>query len=173
MKTILTILLLCGVCFGYAQNTPPHAASTKTWKFGSQTWSDAIEMPGCNKKTIGESATEPRCLNSTEGSNTWFYYNWVYVNANAKMMCPAPWRVPTYDDLVRLIDLPAPRNLMFLWNAGGMVIDDYLACPACFYTQWSITPADGKQAIYFGADESGTELMPAQREHYLQVRCVK
>jgi hypothetical protein len=34
---------------GYAQTTPRYAASTQTWTFGEQIWSDAIHIPECNK----------------------------------------------------------------------------------------------------------------------------
>jgi hypothetical protein len=49
MKTIFVLIMLCGICYGYAQ-TPPYAASTKTWQFGEQLWSDAIHEPLCNKE---------------------------------------------------------------------------------------------------------------------------
>ncbi|MDR2358676.1 MAG: fibrobacter succinogenes major paralogous domain-containing protein [Prevotellaceae bacterium] len=105
MKTLLTILMLCGVCCGYAQNTPPHAASTETWTVGKQTWSDAIHMPECNKETFELSLTAPQCRSYTTLLDMkYYYYNWPYVKASAAKLCPSPWRVPSYDDFKKLSD---------------------------------------------------------------------
>jgi hypothetical protein len=65
MKKILIILMLCGVCYSYAQDTPRYAASTKTWVFGYQIWSDAIQIPSCNKSSFKVSFTEPDCRSYT------------------------------------------------------------------------------------------------------------
>jgi hypothetical protein len=81
MKTILTILMLCGVCCSYAQDRPPHAASDQTWVFGNQTWSDIIQMPGCNKVTFEISDDSPQCRSRrTILGETRYYYNWKYVS---------------------------------------------------------------------------------------------
>jgi hypothetical protein len=56
MKRIILLALFAAamaVC-GYTQNTPPHAASAKTWTVGEQTWSDVIHMPECNKEIFKE-----------------------------------------------------------------------------------------------------------------------
>ena len=95
MKTIVTIIMLCGVLGGYAQTTPPYAASTKTWTFGEQTWSDAIHIPECNKSSFTERYYETQCRSYTQGANTWYYYNWLYVNKHAARLCHSPWRVPS------------------------------------------------------------------------------
>jgi hypothetical protein len=84
MKTLLTIIMLCGVCYGYAQNTPPYAVNTKTWTFGAQTWSNDIMMP----------------TDSPKGYTSGF--TWAYVKANLSKMCPSPWRAPTLRDFKNL-----------------------------------------------------------------------
>jgi hypothetical protein len=119
MKNLLTIIMLCGVVGGYAQSTPPHAASTNTWTFGAQTWSDAIHIPECNKADFTRSDTEPQCLSYTEGEKTFYYYNWAYVNANAATLCPSPWRVPTKADFEERVSNSSGNTLIDAWIYGG------------------------------------------------------
>jgi hypothetical protein len=102
------------------QNTPPHAAGTMTWTFGGQTWSDAIHCAECNKESFTESATDPQCRSYTSGTNTWYYYNWPYVNANKNILCPSPWRVPTHADFLYLVDHTTAVNLLKNWVAGDI-----------------------------------------------------
>jgi uncharacterized protein (TIGR02145 family) len=83
-------------------STPPYAASTQTWTVGNQMWSDAIHVPDCNKSSFTTSNTEPHCRSYTSGTNTWYYYNWAYVNSRAALLCPSPWRAPTAEDFCTL-----------------------------------------------------------------------
>jgi uncharacterized protein (TIGR02145 family) len=83
-------------------STPQYAASTQTWTVKSQIWSDAIHIPACNKEGFTMSNTVPHCRSYTSGTNTWYYYNWPYVNENKDALCPSPWRVPTKDDFIAL-----------------------------------------------------------------------
>jgi hypothetical protein len=118
MKKLLTILMLCGVCYGYAQKTPPHAASTRTWVIKAngvtQTWSDHIDLPACNKARFEASSTRADCRNNP---GYHYLYSWLYVKQNAATLCPSPWRVPTVDDFE--IVVANPGN----WGAvlGGYV----------------------------------------------------
>jgi uncharacterized protein (TIGR02145 family) len=83
---------------------PPHAASTRTWTAGTSTliWSDVINITAtCNKSDFGNSNTEPRCRSYTTDKLR-YYYNWPYVNQNADVLCPSPWRVPTILDFIAL-----------------------------------------------------------------------
>jgi hypothetical protein len=102
---------------------PPHAASTQTWTFGTSQleWSDAILIPECNKDDFSNSDTEPRCRSYTqEGNpNTWYYYNWPYVDANAAILCPTPWRVPTWDDFYTLLGAGYLTELIAEWELSG------------------------------------------------------
>jgi uncharacterized protein (TIGR02145 family) len=88
-----------------ADNAPPHAISNKVWVIGEQEWSDAIHIPGCNKAEFngGEwDAPEADCRSYADESDTYYYYSWPYVAANASAMCPSPWRVPTHQDFIDL-----------------------------------------------------------------------
>jgi hypothetical protein len=97
--------------------TPPHAASTRTWVFGSQTWSDAIQLPECNKMSFTDDYTVPHCRSYTGGGNTWYYYNWAFVLQYEPLLCPAPWRVPARADL-RALQADA-ATLISQWGYGG------------------------------------------------------
>jgi hypothetical protein len=61
-------------------NAPRYAASNKAWMFGSQTWSDAIQIPECDVEYSRSSATEPICYHSPWVSPINFVYNFPYVN---------------------------------------------------------------------------------------------
>jgi uncharacterized protein (TIGR02145 family) len=122
MKKVLTIIILCGGISGYAQNTPPYAASTSTWVIEgngiSQIWSDHINVSACNKIDfnggyyIGDMDFE----DGAEGNNSnlfckadcrnnpdyYYLYSWTYLKENASTLCPSPWRVPTKDDFIVL-----------------------------------------------------------------------
>ncbi|MDR0692604.1 MAG: hypothetical protein LBF69_06165 [Prevotellaceae bacterium] len=99
--------------------TPPGAVTTKTWVFGSQLWSDAIHISGCNKPDFVDSNTNPDCRSYTEGANTWYYYNFPYVKANAGNLCPSPWRVPTQEDFNTLVSHTDWSGLSNAWGSSG------------------------------------------------------
>jgi hypothetical protein len=128
MKTkTLTIIMLCGFVCGYAQNTPHYAASTRTWTFGAQIWSDAIQMPECNKDDFDNLYATPNCRSYTEGGKTWYYYNWGYVDANkTDRLCPLPWRVPTKADMKTLLSNSNENALYDAWGNGGCASFGYI-----------------------------------------------
>jgi hypothetical protein len=81
---------------------PQYAASTRTWTVGNQVWSDVINDPKCDHDAFTNSNTDPYCRSYTSGTNTWYYYNWPYVNKNQDALCSGQWRVPTKDDFIVL-----------------------------------------------------------------------
>jgi hypothetical protein len=99
--------------------TPPHAVSTRTWTFGNQVWSDAIGIPACNKESFTDSEYTPDCRSYSSGSDTWYYYNWPYVNANKRTLCPPPWRVPTRNDLEIMIGYNPADTVCNEWEFSG------------------------------------------------------
>jgi hypothetical protein len=158
---------------------PSAAASTHTWTFGTSplVWSDAIQIPGCNKSDFGESFDSPRCRSYTEGANTRYYYNWPYVNTYKSTLCPSPWRVPSQSDFLALAGATDVATLISEWGlggrinttSGGMDFADY-----GFY--WSIAgTTNPSQAISltFSMNDGVNSAAWSPRKHGFQVRCVK
>jgi hypothetical protein len=157
---------------GYAQTTPPFAASTKIWIFGDQTWSDAIQIPECNKESFTNSLTAPHCRSYTDGANTWYYYNWSYVIANETYLCPSPWRLPSRDAFRTLVSNTDYLTLLSAWGYGGRA--------------YSSAIRDQSGAFYWSSSERISDYAwgmnprrnyPVRGDHYkyqgFQVRCVK
>jgi hypothetical protein len=123
-----TALIVPGGCKNGDKDvsTPPYAASTQTWVFGDQTWSDAIQIPACNKASFTESYTKPHCRSYTTEGKTYYYYNWPYVNVNAATLCPSPWRIPTIHDFKALMNNASPNVLNSAWCHGGLALHDQI-----------------------------------------------
>ncbi|MDR3350202.1 MAG: fibrobacter succinogenes major paralogous domain-containing protein [Prevotellaceae bacterium] len=173
MKKILTIIMLFGVCYGYAQNTPRYAASAKTWKFGNQTWSDAIQIPECNKSSFENSDTAPQCRNYTEDSNTWYYYNWAYVKANAAKLCPSPWRVPSKEDFELMVELTDENNLMSAWGRPGLADDSSVHLVGSLALFRSTTAARTARAYVSHYDHDSMGVLYTGIHYGLPVHCVR
>jgi hypothetical protein len=102
-----------------ASPPPPHAASSNTWQYGNQIWSDRINVEGddCDKAFArSESAV---CGTYSDAGVTRYYYNWHYVDANKESMCPSPWRVPTSDDFDAILAATTGPDLTAAWGFGG------------------------------------------------------
>jgi hypothetical protein len=149
---------------------PFYAASTQTWTIGEQTWSDAIQMPACNKENFTDSYTEPHCRSYTSGTNTWYYYNWPYVNQNAAQLCPAPWRVPSRSDYIELAN--AGTLLADIWPLSGYVNGSSTYNVGSGGGVRSSTE-DGDNAYYLNYVSSGQRVSNAGKHFGFQVRCVK
>ena len=171
--------MLCGVMGGCAlYDTPPHAASAKTWTVGSQVWSDAIQIPDCNKSNFRKSPTIPQCRSYTHEGNTYYYYNWPYVNTNANLLCPAPWRVPNIADYVLLADNGKPLFcLLNNWgDTYGGWCDGARSLPESVSTlfYWSTWELNGELAQYAYYYNGALFPQAATLKYYgFQVRCVK
>ncbi|MDR2358423.1 MAG: DUF4988 domain-containing protein, partial [Prevotellaceae bacterium] len=102
--------------------TPPYAASSQIWSFGDSQfiWSDAIQMPDCDKVDFKNSTTEPQCRSYTdEEAADKSYYNRVYVNENNASMCPSPWRTPTTSDFDELVKSVGANTVFDNWRVRG------------------------------------------------------
>jgi hypothetical protein len=146
------------------------AASTQTWTFGSQTWSDAIRIPDCNKNDFTDSSTEPQCRSYTSGTNTWYYYNWPYVNENAAALCPSPWRVPSQSDFNTLVSNTDYTALVSEWGYGGQTNMVNTAMDAYYWSSTQRTTDTAYRLFYL----SGYLTVANSNKYYgFQVRCVK
>jgi hypothetical protein len=158
------------------RNTPPFAASAKTWAFSNQTWSDAIHIPKCNKETFEGSYPAPACRSYTEGQKTWYYYNWPYVNENKTMLCPSPWRVPSKADIETLASNTNETALADAWGYGGDAAGSRIVDVDSWAIYWTFTRDIGQypNALVYtihNTDLSGHGRAPANTGS--QVRCVK
>ena len=153
---------------------PPHAASTTTWTFGAQQWSDAINIPDCNKSEFTDSPNTPSCrsFNGT-GTNgaTYYYYNWAYVNANKDALCPAPWRVPTKGDLDAVVASATASVLLQQWPKRGWVNSSVDPCCPNVVREWSQTEDSGSNAWAFYDDNY--DIGSRGKNFGFAVRCVK
>jgi hypothetical protein len=173
-----------------AAGTPPHAASTQTWTFGSQTWSDAIQILACDNNTFLFSNTEPHCRSYTLGQDTWYYYNWPYAMANAQELCPSPWRLPTFDEVSDLGMYTDYEELIAEWGLGGAAQYADVSYPANEAAYWTSTPYYDEETgesdsqswhlYYTNGVRMGTINLPpamaltvAGNNIGMQVRCVK
>jgi hypothetical protein len=161
---------------GNAQNTPRYAASTHTWVFGEQTWSDAIQGPACNKESFEDGDTTPQCRSYTEDGETFYYYNWAYVDAYKSRMCPAPWRVPTKSDFETLVFYAGASTLISEWGYGGYANGSSVTDETSYAYYWSCTESasSGIDGAYFLSYYSGDLLVTdTYKGNVFQVRCVR
>jgi hypothetical protein len=153
---------------------PPYAASAQMWTFGSSTltWSDAIRIPACNKESFTNDYDNPQCRSYTSGTNTWYYYNWPYVNQNASMLCSSPWRVPTQSDFTTLASVTNYSNLISEWGYGGYALGSSVSSTSSAY-YWSSTEYDNSLAYYLYYTNSNLGVNYNYKFNGFQVRCVK
>jgi hypothetical protein len=173
MKTKFLFMMIAAAAMVFAgcskdddenEETTFYAATTQTWTFGNQTWSDAIQMPDCNKEAFEDSDTAPQGRSYTSGGKTYYYYNWVYVSANKDKMCPSPWRVPSSSDMEALLDGEVIDKVN-AWGFGGYAYSGsvHLVETQAYY--WN--NATGYYWYGYGNE------IDVSLSHGFQVRCVK
>ena len=75
----------------------------QTWRVGSQTWSDVIQVANCNKSAFdGGSINNFNADCRSNPNNKGDLFTWCAVARFGEVFCPAPWRVPTLDDFIAL-----------------------------------------------------------------------
>jgi uncharacterized protein (TIGR02145 family) len=161
------------------RDTPPYAASTQTRVFGDQTWSDAIQIPDCNKTDFTNDDNNPQCRSHTESGKTWYYYNWAHVNQNAATLCPSPWRVPSQSDFSTLVSNLGGNNqtardaIIAAWGYGGYAQGSSMGTVDSGAYYWSSTENSTTNAynLYYGS--SNLNMLFNTKYNGFQVRCVK
>ncbi|MDR2131374.1 MAG: hypothetical protein LBP56_09485 [Odoribacteraceae bacterium] len=157
---------------------PPRAASTRAWIFGARLWSDIILMPECDKTSFINSTTSLQCRACSDSTGTRYYYNWPYVDQNGARLCPAPWRVPTREDLHYLGTSITTGDLRDSWGGGGFVTGTSVGGNERLYL-WTSEPVPGETGrawrLYLHAYNDGVTLEIGKGETYFgyQVRCVR
>jgi hypothetical protein len=157
-------------------NVPTHAASSYVWQFGSSTltWSDAIQIPECNKLSFSDSDTSPQCRSYTYEGKTYYYYNWPYVNQHAATLCPAPWRVPAPSDFRKLLDASVPDEaLTAAWLSGGSVLGSSVSAVGEETNSWTNAEYHSSYAECLGPTSAGLNVSPTTKNYGFEVVCVK
>jgi hypothetical protein len=179
LTSSLTLMMLAAaICSGYAQHAPPHAASTKTWTIGEQTWSDHINIPACNKTSFDggdDNAPKADCRNNP---GYYYLYSWEYVRRNAADLCPAPWRVPSLADFGKLADLAVRTDhVAEIWGVayGGYALSSSVNETNVYAYYWSSTEYNINFGGVFFVDQSSGHIKTDSgwTPGGFQVRCVK
>jgi hypothetical protein len=155
-------------------STPLYAASTQTWTFGDQIWSDAIQIPECNKTSFTNSYDVPDCRNYTNNNITYYYYyNWAYVNTNGTTLCASPWRVPSQADFVALSGVTSAGELTSAWGLPGYAYGSLMYSVGGSTYYWS-SAENGSTAAYNLGYSGGTlSVSYSGKDSGFQVRCVR
>jgi hypothetical protein len=168
------LLIVAAMSAGYAQ-TPRYAATTKTWFFGNQTWSDAIQVPECNKSSFAESDTEPQCRSYADpkSGKSYYYYNWPYVNGNGDKLCPKPWRVPGLSTLVKSARNISKDAAKEFWGYGGLADGGSMQyVSTCFFYWSSAWDERNPELAYCCDDGTFAPVRTLEKALGFQVRCV-
>jgi hypothetical protein len=161
---------------------PPYAASANTLKFGESPliWSDWINVPDCNttEASFSYGDTDPKCRSNTSEPNTWYYYNWHYVHANAVEMCPSPWRVPSTEDFQALATAATNgATLTAAWGLPGYADGGSVGQAGQAGYLWATTVYEGDssgQAYGLSYTSSDVRGNAKDSKYYGQsVRCVR
>jgi uncharacterized protein (TIGR02145 family) len=168
------------VCAWRPPDPLPGAASTQTWVFGSQTWSDRLmnATGNCASASTLSTAASPPAQYLVSGGR--FYYNWVCVDAAKTTLCPDPWRVPSETDFNTLISTlggntqTARDAIMAAWGYGGVILSGstgYGSTTDGHY--WSSTDYDTAAALYMGYYSGSLYVTGHEKFDGMQVRCVR
>jgi hypothetical protein len=152
---------------------PPHAASAKTWVFGDQTWSDAIQIPECNKESFELSASAPQCRSYSREGKTYYYYNWRYVQAHAEQLCPTPWHVPTNIELDYMCKTAPNVMVELAWGFSGFANEGYLSYWDLFGSVGSVTEKNLTTSHYLNYGNGYMSVNGINKNVGLPVHCVR
>jgi hypothetical protein len=159
---------------GKSDIPPPHAASTQTWTFGDQIWSDAIQIPECNKTSFTNSYDVPHCRSYTTNNITYYYYNWAYVNTNGTNLCASPWRVPSQSDFEALTGATSGGELTTVWGLPGYAYGSSMNFVGEDGLFWSSSENDTSYAYNLSYTSGNLGVSNANPKLLgFQVRCVR
>jgi hypothetical protein len=101
---------------------PPDAASTQTWTYGTQTWSDRIIAAPPNCTSTSTLTTSNYTTAEYKVYNGRYYYTWACAYNNRNAFCPSPWRLPVQADMLSLVQLTTHTTLIANWGYGGTAV---------------------------------------------------
>ncbi|MDR0729734.1 MAG: hypothetical protein LBF19_06420, partial [Prevotellaceae bacterium] len=154
-------------------DAPRYAASKKGWEFGNQTWSDAIQIPDCNKSSFEDSFTDPQCRSYTNKGKTYYYYNWAYVQGYENLLCPGNWHVPSRSELETAYDDLSENPLSIAWGLPGYATSSSIYEVGSGGNVWTSTERDAAYAYYLTYNSDALALYITATSFGYQVRCVR
>ena len=174
-------------------------ASTKTWKVGSQTWSDAVVASGANNKTNFDGGPSGGPHKADWRNNPGYkgtLFSWEAVNQYKDYLCPDSWRVPTKDDFITLdialggigdyqINATVRDKYLSLWGGvyvGGCNNNGTLDSQGLFAAYWSqserpLLTTDALALLFSSNDHAASNVIFPNnifdKGKGLTLRCVK
>ncbi|MCL2027224.1 MAG: fibrobacter succinogenes major paralogous domain-containing protein [Bacteroidales bacterium] len=76
--------------------------TNRTWKVGTQEWSDAVTTSKCKKNEFQGVSSGKFNADCRENPGYGDLFSWCAVSRFQNQLCPAPWRVPTKEDFIVL-----------------------------------------------------------------------
>jgi hypothetical protein len=154
-------------------NTPPNAASTQTWVFGNQIWSDRIVASPSNCINTDMLSTDMYPPAEYKVYDGRYYYNWTCAYNNRTEMCPSPWRLPSVTDFNTLASATDATTLIDAWGFGGAAEGSDMRNVDFTASYWSATEYTIYCPYYLGYLSGHVYPEAAANKYYgMQVRCV-
>jgi hypothetical protein len=102
------------------------------------------------------------------------FYSWQCAFNNRSLMCPAPWRLPTKEDLEKLAADPYFTALHTMWGANGNYVEHSVSNVSYTTHLWSADEQNSLHAYSFYCPiGSAPSVQPATKYTGEEVRCVK
>jgi hypothetical protein len=157
-------------------SSQPPSSNCDAWTVGSQTWSGALRNPVALCASVARLSTDtyPEPQYKVDGDNYGYYYNWSCVSDAASELCPAPWRVPTLEDVYTLIENLAPGPFFCPFDQGGYCDANGCSNQGATGYFWTTTSYSVKSRIYYVRHvEDEITYNDNVRSNAYTVRCVK
>jgi hypothetical protein len=155
--------------------TPPNAASTQTWTYGTQTWSDRIVAApsNCYNKTSLSTTTYVNVEYRIKDGR--YYYTWNCAAQNHTTFCPDPWRIPDQSDAYTLSTTINGVSLLNAWGLGGRAVGSNIEDDKTNGYVWTKTSHSSYTGYAYMLGWGGEYISSQQNPQYsgMQVRCVK
>jgi hypothetical protein len=150
---------------------PTNAASTQTWTYGTQTWSDFINIPACKDSVFASSLDKPHCR--AYNAIGPYYYNWTYVSINTESFCVAPWHLASQAEVEYLHSLPnIAAKLTVSWGYTGYANGSSILYETRQGHVWSgAAVGNGGFQLYYTSTATNTNGYAGM--YGMPVRCVK
>jgi hypothetical protein len=154
--------------------TPPGAASTQTWTFGSRTWSDVVRVdpPTC---TLVTAVTLSYNDATYVVDNARYFYTYMCLMAAQSALCSGPWHVPDDSDWQILLANTTRANIVSQWGYNGWWEHNRMCTSAAVaggYAGTSPWQTHSNGTMYYSTNNA-FNVRETDRRWAYEVRCVK